>query len=172
MLDRRARWTRRLLRFGGRLIIRLLTRTTITGQHHLSTPGPVLYTANHLSTFDALLSMTLMPFDTVFVGPGDFKLLWPGDWIIRHIGLIPMKRGSVDRDGLKQMIEVLKSGGRLSIFPEGGTWEKSIDDVKSGASYLSQMTGAAVVPMGFGGTYLVWDKIVHLRRPRITITIG
>jgi len=171
-MNQRTIWMRRGFRLLGWLVLHLLARTTITGREHLKTPGPVIYTANHASTFDALLLLTLLPLDTVFVGPGDFKLLWPANWIVRHGGLILMKRGSVDREGLKLMLEVLKSGGRLAMFPEGGTWEKSIDDVKSGVSYLSHAADACLVPMGFGGTYQVWAQIAHLRRPRITVQIG
>ena len=172
MLDTRTRWIRRILRVLGRLLLRLLTRTTITGLEYLDTPGPVIFAGNHASTFDPMFLITTLPPDTTFVGPGDFKLLWPGNWIINLVGLIPMKRGSVDREGFKRMLAVLRDGGRLAIFPDGGTWEKRIDDVKPGAAYLSEATGAQIVPMAFAGTYRVWDKIVRLQRPRITVTIG
>lgn len=172
MLDRRTRLIRRFLRALGWILVRTLTRTTITGREYLDTPGPVIYAGNHCSTFDALMLITLMPPDTLFVGPGDFKLLWPANWIVRYAGLILMKRGAVDREGLKQMIDALKAGGRLGMFPDGGTWEKPIRDVKNGATYLSHTTGAQIVPLGYGGTYQVWSKIARLRFPRITITIG
>ena len=161
-----------MLRLLGWLVLRVLARTTITGRENLKAAGPVIYIANHASTFDALLLITLLPKDTFFVGPGDFKLLWPANWIIKYAGLIPMKRGGVDRDGLKRLLEILKSSGSLAMFPEGGTWEKPIDDVKSGVSYLSQAAEARLVPMGFGGTYQVWRSIFRLRRPRIDVRIG
>jgi len=172
MRERRARWVRRAARVGGWALVRLLARFTLRGQEHLRVAGPVLYTANHASTFDALLAMMLLPPDTVFVGPGDFKLLWPANWFLPWTGAILAQRGAVDREGLKRMLDVLHAGGRLAIFPEGGTWEKPLDEVKSGATYLSQAAGARIVPMGFGGTYRVWDKILRLRWPRITVTVG
>ncbi len=172
MMTRRTRLLRRASRWLGQITLRLLTRTRITGREHLQTPGPVIFAGNHASTFDALLALTLLPLETQLVGPGDFKLLWPANWVIDNVGLILAKRGSVDRDSLKQMLDVLKGGGRLALFPEGGTWEKPIDDVKSGVTYLSQATGAAIVPIGFGGTYQVWREIARLRRPRVTVRIG
>jgi 1-acyl-sn-glycerol-3-phosphate acyltransferase len=172
MLDTRTRWIRRIARVLGRFLLRWLTRTTITGQEYLDTPGPVIFAGNHASTFDPMFLITVLPPDTTFVGPGDFRLLWPGNWVINLVGLIPMKRGSVDREGFKRMLAVLKNGGRLAIFPDGGTWEKRIDDVKPGAAYLSEATGAQIVPMAFAGTYRVWDKIVRLQRPHISVTIG
>ena len=156
----------------GRAALRLLTRTSIGGERALATPGPVIFAANHVSTFDAVLIFLLLPPDTVFVGPGDFPLEQPGEWLVQHLGLIRMKRGALDRDSLKQMAAVLKHGGRLALFPEGGTWEKPIDDVKSGVAYLSQATGAQIVPIGLGGTYRAWDTLRALRRPAIRVRIG
>lgn len=163
---------RAVLRGVGRAALRLLTRTTVRGERALATPGPVIFAANHVSTFDAVLIFLLLPPDTVFVGPGDFPLEQPGEWLVNHLGLIRMKRGSLDRDGLKRMASVLKRGGRLALFPEGGTWEKPIDDVKSGVAYLSHVTGARIVPIGLGGTYCAWDTLLALRRPAISVRIG
>lgn len=172
MLNRRTRLLRRLFRVAGWAVVRLLTRTTITGRAHLQTEGPVIFAGNHMSTFDALLLLVLMPPDAVLVGPGDFRLLWPANLVVHHLGLILMKRGAVDREGLKRMVDALKAGGRLGIFPDGGTWEKPIDDVKSGATYLSMVSGARIVPMAYGGTYQVWARMLRLQFPRITVTIG
>jgi len=172
MHTRRTRWTRRVLRVLGCFMLRLLTRTTITGAHHLHTPGPVIYAGNHFSSFDPVFLITLLPEDVALVGPGDFELLWPANWAVKGVGLIPMARGAVDRAGLKQMLAVLRGGGRLALFPEGGTWEKSIENVKPGVAYVSQATGARIVPIAFGGTYEVWGRVFRLRRPRITVRIG
>jgi 1-acyl-sn-glycerol-3-phosphate acyltransferase len=172
MIDRRTRVLRRVFRVAGWLVVRLLTRTQIIGREYLQTEGPLIFAANHTSTFDALLLITLLPSDTTFIGPGDFKLLWPANLVIKYAGLILMKRGSVDREGLKRMIDALKSGGRLAMFPDGGTWEKAIHDTKSGANYLSHATGARIVPMGFGGMYQIWARMLRLRFPRVTVRIG
>ncbi|MCD4687567.1 MAG: 1-acyl-sn-glycerol-3-phosphate acyltransferase [Anaerolineae bacterium] len=172
MLNLRTRMFRRFFRIIGRNVLRLFTRTTIEGREHMRTPGPVIFAANHTSTFDAVLLLLLMPLESVFIGPGDFRLLWPSNWFMRNMGLILMKRGAVDREGLRRMTELLKAGGALGMFPEGGTWEKPISDVKSGASYMSYTTGARVVPMAYGGTYQVWRRMVTLRFPCVTIRIA
>jgi 1-acyl-sn-glycerol-3-phosphate acyltransferase len=172
MLNRRTRVLRRIFRWAGWLVVRLMTRTTISGREYMQTEGPAIFAPNHTSTFDALLLITLLPPDSIFIGPGDFKLLWPANLVIKYAGLILMKRGSVDREGLKRMTDALKAGGRLALFPEGGTWEKSINDVKSGANYLSLTTGARIVPMGFSGTYQIWVRMLKLQFPRVTVKIG
>lgn len=171
MFDRRTRFIRSILRLGMWFVLRVLTRTTITGREYLQTPGPVIFAGNHTSTFDAMI-LFMLPHDAVFVGPADFSLLWPGNWIVHNAGLILMKRGSVERAQLKRLADILNDGGMLGMFPDGGTWEKPIDDVKSGVSYLSATTGAQIVPMAIGGAYRVWWRIATLRFPRVTITFG
>lgn len=156
----------------GRLIEFFLTRTTYQGLDRIPKDGPLLIVSNHASTYDALLIRMIMPRHAYFVGPGDFNLGKGGTWLLRNSGVIFTKRGSVDRQSLKQMEAVLNSGGMLAIFPEGGTWEKRIKDVKAGAAYLSAATNAALLPMAFGGTYQVWYDIFRFKRPKITVRVG
>jgi 1-acyl-sn-glycerol-3-phosphate acyltransferase len=156
----------------GAAIEKVLTRTTIEGLENLPTQGPVLFIANHFSTYDALMMQVHMPPGSYFVGPGDFKLAMGATWILQQAGIILTNRGAVDRQSLKYMEGVLNSGGMLAIFPEGGTWEKRLEDVKSGAAYLSMTTHASLLPIALGGTYRVWYDIVRFKRPKVTIRIG
>ncbi len=156
-----------------RLMLSLLTRTTITGRENLPTNGPLLILGNHRSTIDPMLLLAFLPASTEFVGPGDFKLMFPGDLIIKWYGLVQVKRSTqLERASLKLMTDLLNSGKMLGLFPDGGTWEKSITDAKPGAAYLSMTTGAPILPIGIGGAYRAWDKVVRLQRPRLTVTIG
>jgi 1-acyl-sn-glycerol-3-phosphate acyltransferase len=156
----------------GRLIEVFLTRTKYEGLSKIPKEGPLLIVSNHASTYDAILMRMNMPRNAYFVGPGDFKLALGGTWVLRNSGVIFTKRGSVDRQSLKQMESVLKSGGILGIFPEGGTWEKRIEDVKAGAAYLSYTTGAPILPVAFGGTYQVWYDVFRLKFPKILMRVG
>ena len=161
-----------LLTVLGRLIEFFLTRTTYQGLNKIPKDGPLLIVSNHASTYDAMLMRMNMPRTAYFVGPGDFKLGMGGTWLLRNSGVIFTKRGSVDRQSLKQMEAVLNSGEMLAIFPEGGTWEKRIQDVKAGAAYLSATTNASLLPVAFGGTYRVWYDILRFKRPKITVRVG
>ncbi len=159
---------RRVLRGFGRFIASLVTRTTVTGHENIPADGPVLFAGNHMSTYDAAMMLMYLPQESQILGPGDFKLLWPANVVVENIGVIMVKRGTVDRVSMKAMEKVLKSRGMLGLFPEGGTWEKGIEDVKSGAAYLSMTTKSPVVPIAIGGTYQVWNKILRLQRPEVT----
>jgi 1-acyl-sn-glycerol-3-phosphate acyltransferase len=164
---------RPVMRGFARLMLSLLTRTTITGREHIPASGPLLILGNHRSTIDPMLLLASLPATTEFVGPGDFKLLFPGDLIIKWYGLVQVKRSTqLERASLKLMTDILNSGKMLGLFPDGGTWEKPITDAKPGAAYLSMLTGAPILPVGIGGAYRAWDKVARLQRPRLTVNIG
>jgi 1-acyl-sn-glycerol-3-phosphate acyltransferase len=153
-------------------IEKYLTQTTITGLENIPTQRPVIFAPNHASTYDAMLLIAHLPEETELVGPGDFKLLFPANLLIALGGIVRIKRATLDRDSLKTMSSALERGLNLALFPEGGTWEKQIGDVKPGVAYLSAQHNVPIVPISFGGTYRVWDKIVRLQRPKITIHFG
>lgn len=165
---------RRRMRRAARLFQRVFTRTEIRGLEHIPRQGPLLILGNHMSSFDGPLVLAAFPpdLDLELVGPGDFKLASIGPWIVRTYGMTLIKRGSPDRDSLKAIIAHLKAGRMLAMFPEGGTWEKRLSDVKPGAAYVSQATGAPILPVGIGGTYGADDAIPRLKRPRISVTFG
>lgn len=164
---------RPLLRGLSRLAIALLTRTSVKGLENVPHAGPLLILGNHTSTIDPLLLLAFLPSEAEFVGPGDFKLLFPGDLAIRWYGLVRVKRSTqMERASLKLMTDILKSGKILGLFPDGGTWEKPITDAKAGAAYLSMTTNTPILPVGIGGAYRAWDKIARLQRPRIMLNFG
>jgi 1-acyl-sn-glycerol-3-phosphate acyltransferase len=161
------------LRLYSQLTLALLTRTSVTGREHIPPKGPLLIVANHLSTLDPPLLMAALPRGTRFVGPGDFKLLFPANLFVRWNRVITVRRSTqMELGALKQMTDVLNSGGMLAIFPEGGTWEKSLYEAKPGAAYLSLVTGAPILPIGLGGTYRAWYKVARLQFPAVSVNIG
>lgn len=152
------------------LLTAIFTRTQVSGLENVpKNGGPYIFASNHVSTYDALLLARYIPAKVRPVGPGDFKLLWPANVIVEKFEVILIQRGAPDRDSLKKMVNALKDGENLSLFPEGGTWEKRLDDVKPGVAYLSLVTGAPIIPIALGGTYQVWGRILRLQRPRIKV---
>lgn len=160
---------RAVFRRFARIVEAVFTRTTITGLENIPSQRPVIFAANHASTYDAVLFIAHLPEDTELVGPGDFKLLFPADVLIRLAGIVRIKRAALDRDSLRLMSGALEAGMNLALFPEGGTWEKRLEDVKPGVAYLSNQHQVPIVPIALGSTYQVWGKLLRLQRPRVTI---
>ncbi len=168
--NRVARWLLRALNVISAFIEIVFTRTRVTGLENVPHEGgPFIFAPNHASTYDVVVLMRHMPLPVRPVGPGDFPLLFPANLLVEKMGIIRIMRGSADRESLKKMSAVLKNGENLSLFPEGGTWEKRLDDVKPGVAYLSYTTGAQIIPVSIGGTYDVWRHILRLERPQIIL---
>lgn len=171
-LDDHQSQRRRVFRAGLRVFQRVAWRAEVSGVEHVPAHGPLLLLFNHLSIFDGPLVVANVPHEIELVGPGDFPMQPVERLIIAAYGLTLANRGRTDRAGLKRMLDHLKAGRILAMAPDGGTWEKSIDVVKGGAAYLSQMTGAPMVPVALGGFYGAEEAVPRLKRPRITIRFG
>lgn len=172
MLKRSVRLLRSATRVVSLVFQALLTRTVIEGRENIPTEGPVIVAPNHFSTYDATVFVNNLPLDTALVGPGDFRLLFPANVFVERYDIIMTDRGAVDRGSLTRMVDALKQGRVLALFPEGGTWEKTIKDAKPGAAYLAMTAKVPVIPVAIGGTYQVWQKIFTLQWPRIYVKFG
>lgn len=166
---RMSKFVRSLIRLLARTFALLMTRTTVTGTENIPTAGPMLVAANHASTYDPVVYISYLPSNTFVVGPGDFKLLWPANLVFTSGQVIPTNRGALDRKSIKAMADVLKAEKILALFPEGGTWEKQISDVKPGAAYLSYLAKSPILPVSISGTYQVWHDIFRFKRPKIQV---
>jgi 1-acyl-sn-glycerol-3-phosphate acyltransferase len=164
----RKRITRRL----ARVLQAIFTRTTVNGLENVPPHGPYIVVGNHVAAIEPALLVANLPHIPELVGNGDvppeplFGLL--AEWY----GYIQVQRGHVDRQFLQAALDVLKSGRILGIFPEGGIWDHEIDSARPGVAWLSQQTGAPILPIGYGGTLGALGQIVHLKRPRLTMTVG
>lgn len=162
------RLRRRLLHATAHAYQDLLTRTTVRGLENIPCEGPVLVLPNHVSNLDGPLVLANYPRQVEMVGPGDFKMVNLKDLMLRAYGMTLIKRGFADTDGLKALVAHLRAGRDLLMFPTGGMWEKRRFEVKPGAAYLSQVTGARILPVGIGGTYLKSKTVFS----RFSVTFG
>lgn len=166
------RLTRTLLRFIGRLLMRLLTRPELDGLERIPRRGPLLLVGNHVAVLEVVMLALYAGRDVELIGAGDIPLDARYAWLIRAYGYIPIKRGQMDRAPLEQALAVLNAGGAIGIFPEGGIWEASARQAKAGAAWLSAQSGARVVPIGFGGIDGALGAALSFRRPRVTMHVG
>lgn len=163
---------RTLLRLLTRGLLRLLTRTKIEGLNNIPGEGPVILAGNHVAVLESVL-MTVMPKRLVEpIGAGDMPFDAGIDSIVSFYGYIPINRGNLDRKGMNEALDVLKQGGVIGIFPEGGTWAPGKMPAQIGVALLSQRTGAPVVPIGFSGMQGALKNALQLKRPKLLMKAG
>jgi 1-acyl-sn-glycerol-3-phosphate acyltransferase len=163
---------RTILRFIGRGLLRLLTSITIEGLENIPKDGPVILAGNHVSYIEPVLMMTIPKRLVEPTGAGDMPFEGMIDKLVAFFGFIPFNRGNLDRKGLNQALDVLKQGGVVGIFPEGGIWAPGQMPPQIGVALLSQRTGAPVVPIGFSGMQGSLKRAFQLKRPKLLMKIG
>lgn len=110
------------------------------------------------------------PMETL--GAGDIPLDPRYRFLADFYGYIPYKRGHMDRPALGTAARVLREGGVVGIFPEGGIWKAGEKSAHRGVAWLSFTTGAPVVPVGFGGVYRAIGRAIRLEKPRLETWVG
>lgn len=168
----RRRIARGALRGLGRVILPLLTRTQVAGLEHFPDRGPLLVVGNHIAAMEVVLMVVYAPWQMEMLGPGDIPPPPAMDAIARTHGYIPINRGNVDRRALTQSLDVLRQGGILGMFPEGGIWDTGDKPAKRGVAWLSYHAQAPILPIGFGGLEGAMNAIFKLKRPPLAMHVG
>jgi len=168
------RLARRVLRLVFRLVFHVLSDVKIVGRENVPKRGSYLITINHISLFEPPFILSFWP--TPPEGAGAVEI-WsrPGQAIlVRLYHGIPVHRGEFDRQLLDTMIAVLKSGRPLLLAPEGGrTHDLGMRRALPGVAYIVDKTGVPVIPVGIiGTTDDFFNRVSHLRRPRLEMRIG
>ena len=138
------------------IIFKLFFRLKVTGQENIPQDGPFIIVANHSSLLDpVILGVSIKP-KIIFVAAAYlFKIGWLG-YLLRKANSIPVQ-GENDISSLKRALKILKAGGVLGIFPEGGVdRQKDNLPIKAGAAYLATKVGVPIVPIKIKGA----DKVL------------
>jgi 1-acyl-sn-glycerol-3-phosphate acyltransferase len=136
-------------------LINKYAKVHLTGAENLKNKdGAVIFICNHLSNSDSLvLCRALKQWEPTFVA--GVKLNADP---VTHLGMITMKNtpivpNSADKAGISRIINLLKSGENILIFPEGTrSRKKSLIKAKPGLSLFAKMSKAKLVPIGMYGT--------------------
>lgn len=115
---------------------------------------PTIFICNHLSNSDGLvLDKALKEIDPFFIAGvklSNNALTSIGVNVIKTTNIKP---NTADKEGLKKIINLVKQGESLLIFPEGTRSRVgSLIEAKKGIFFIARMTGAPIVPIGLYGT--------------------
>ena len=155
-----------------RSLFPLLSRTKISGLEKFPKTGPLIIIGNHTGAMEVVLMGAYAPQPPEFMGA--MEMPWNG-WmgqVVELYNLIPVYRGYTSPQTMRMGLDVLKQGGMLGLFPEGGFWEPGRQKAQSGVAWLSYMSQAPVLPIGFGDTRGKMAEIFQLKRPHFEMNVG
>ena len=168
----RRRIPRGLVRLLGRLVLPLLFDIRVEGRENFPKSGPLLVVGNHRAAMEAVLMVVYTPWQVEVLGAADTPHEKITEIAARVYKPIPVNRGHFDRAALVKSLDVLRQGGIVAIFPEGGIWNADRMRAQTGVAWLSYRAEAPVLPIGFSGTMGAINKPTRLRRPRLTMHVG
>jgi 1-acyl-sn-glycerol-3-phosphate acyltransferase len=163
---------RRFMTLVGRIILPLFAKVQTDGINRLPKKGPAILAGNHENIIEVILMAVYSPAVVEFIGTGDVPIDPRFAWLANMYQFIPVKRGNIDRTAIYTALEVLKAGGVIGIFPQGGIWGEDIKNGRSGVALLSHLSGAPVYPIGFGGLKGALVKMMRFEKPRLTMRVG
>lgn len=159
-----------LCRGFSRLFLRYRTR----GVEHVPAAGGVLLAANHASYADIPLLGCGVRRRLFYLGRAN---LFPSPVlgrILRSLGWIPLQPERWDRRAFQSVVDLLKSGKAVVIFPEGTrTPDGALQPGKPGIGLIVAKAQCPVVPVYLRGTYQVLPTgAFWLRRHPVEVSFG
>jgi 1-acyl-sn-glycerol-3-phosphate acyltransferase len=150
----------------------LLARVRVLGRDKIPVSGPVILAGNHTGAMEVVMMGVHSPRMVEFMGA--VEMPWNG-WIGKVIdayGLIPVHRGFTGNAAMKMGADVLRQGGALGVFPEGGFWEPGRQKAQPGVAWLSYVTQSPVLPIGFGDMRGALARMTRGERPLLEMNVG
>ena len=132
------------------LILRVFFRMRVSPREGVPAAGPLIVVANHESLLDGfVVASVLRSRRLTFLSASYLYELPIVGSFLRAIGALPVQEQGHNLSSLRRAIEILKGGGAVALFPQGGI---SGNEILGGAAYLALRTGAPLLPLHISGT--------------------
>lgn len=115
---------------------------------------PYLLLPNHANLFDPFFLTWFMPYPLFFItGDSLFRNRFISYWI-RHYGAIPKSRAISDMETIRHIINVIKAGSPLCIYPEAEqTWDGASLPIAEGTGKLVKFLKLPVIQVKTMGSF-------------------
>jgi 1-acyl-sn-glycerol-3-phosphate acyltransferase len=127
-------------------------RMRVYGGENVPKTGPVIVACNHVSYFDPPVLGTASPRRISYMAKEELFAVPVLGRMIHAVGAYPVDRSGSATSAIKRSVEVLRAGGCIGIFPEGGRNVTGTAEVRGGVALLASLGRAPVVPARLVGT--------------------
>jgi 1-acyl-sn-glycerol-3-phosphate acyltransferase len=136
------------------------------GFRHVPQRGPVLVVCNHQSFLDPLLvGLGVRRRFTYLARKTLFRNRFFGAFL-RSVRCVPVDQEGVAKDGLKAVLEKLKEGNAVLVFPEGNrTPDGRMQPFRPGVYLLIKRGMCPVLPVGIAGGFESFPRTAKFPLP-------
>lgn len=165
-----ARWWCRLVAYS------IFARIHVHGEGHIRGDETYVYMANHSSLIDTPALFGYLPYQFKIMAKKELFYVPFMGWHLWTSGNFPVDRsdGRKTAKSLRMVIEGVRGGKSLAIFPEGTrTPDGRLQEFKPGAFKIALRAGVPIVPVTIRGTFRLLPKTTLAPRPgRVDVFIG
>ena len=130
----------------------VLWRVRVYGAQNVPLNGPLIVACNHVSLLDPPILGAFCRRRLSYMAKEELFRIPVLGGVIRALGAFPVDRVGNATGAIKRSVEVLRRGGALVIFPEGGRNVTGTARVRQGVALLAALTNAPVVPAAIVGS--------------------
>jgi 1-acyl-sn-glycerol-3-phosphate acyltransferase len=153
--------------------IHLGFRLRVCGRENLIEEGPAILASNHVSYLDPPLvavscrnEIHFLARKTLFEKP----VLGP---LIANLNAFPVDRDRGDVAAVRAVLQLLKSGKRVLVFPEGTrSRDGNLQPARAGVGLIIAKSLAPVVPIRIFGSYAALPRSGGIRFVQIAVVVG
>jgi 1-acyl-sn-glycerol-3-phosphate acyltransferase len=150
-----------------RLELALLHRMVVRDRQHIPSRGGCLVVANHQSFLDIPIVAAAVPRHVAFVARDTLARSRFLAFLMRQSGSVLVKRASADRAALERIIDHLRAGDCVAVFPEGTrSREGSLGEFRAGAMFAARRAGVPMIPAAIVGAVDAMPRSARVPRPR------
>jgi acyl-[acyl-carrier-protein]-phospholipid O-acyltransferase/long-chain-fatty-acid--[acyl-carrier-protein] ligase len=159
------------------ILLRAFYRLEVKGRENLDKAGAnAIIALNHVSFLDGAVALSILNQEPVFAVDHDIAQRWWARPLIKLTRAMPLDPARPL--GTRTLIQAVRNGGTLVIFPEGRiTVTGQLMKVYDGAALIAEKSGAMVVPVrieGLEATIFSRLSRAQVRRrwfPKVRVTV-
>ncbi|OHB65048.1 MAG: hypothetical protein A2Y77_10275 [Planctomycetes bacterium RBG_13_62_9] len=149
-------------------------RFHVRGREHVPEEGTLILAGNHQSFLDPVFCGIALKRVLTYVARDTLWRFGPFGRLISSVNTIPISRDKADIAAMRLIIDRLRGGEAVCLYPEGTRTEDGrIAAIKPGFGLLCRRSKAGVIPVLVDGGFECWPRHRKLPAPgNITVWFG